>query len=109
MEIHHVDYPAFTKLYKPMLSRTGIADTGKILHVLNIPGQNPVDIAASWGDARVYDIVRIKWDSLPPPPDPKKKGRKKQGTKRPASTGAKVSLEAFHWPGLRSVLLLNFP
>ena len=47
-----------------------------------IPGQTPVDIAASWADPRVYDIVKTKWDSLPPPPDKKKGGK---GAKKPAA------------------------
>ena len=48
-------------------------------------GQNAVDIAGYWADPRVYDIVKTKWDSLPPVND-KKKGAKKGGGKRPAST-----------------------
>ena len=57
-----------------------------------------MDIAAAWSDFRVYDIVKTKWDSLPPPPDKKKgaKGAKggSKGGKRPkssASGGEKVT------------------
>ena len=55
-----------------------------------VSGQNPVDLAASWGDARVYDIVKTKWDSLPPPNDKKKggKGAAKGGGKRPKSSAS---------------------
>ena len=51
-------------------------------------GQTPLDIAASWADLRVYDIVKTKWDSLPPLPDKKKGGKggkKPAAKKRPAS------------------------
>ena len=53
---------------------------------MDISGQNPVDIAGAWADLRVYDIVKAKWDSLPPMNDKKKggKGGKKTG-KRPTS------------------------
>lgn len=48
-----------------------------------------MDIAAAYGDARVYDIVKTKWDSLPPPSDKKKKGKgaAKKSAKRPKSSG----------------------
>ena len=59
-----------------------------------VAGQNPVDLAAAWGDARVYDIVKTKWDSLPPPNDKKKGGKGaggkggKGGAKRPKSSAS---------------------
>ena len=49
-----------------------------------------MDIAVSFADPRVYDVVKAKWDSLPPPPD-KKKGAKKGGkapAKRPKSSSS---------------------
>ena len=53
-----------------------------------------MDLAASWADARVFNIVKTKWDSLPVPKDKKdeKKGAKKGGAKRPGSSSpAKVA------------------
>ena len=51
-----------------------------------ISGQNPVDIAAAFADPRVYDIVRVKFDSLPQPKDNKKGGKGKgKGGNRPKS------------------------
>ena len=53
-----------------------------------------MDLAAAWADARVFEIVKAKWDSLPPPADKKdqkKGGAKKGGAKRPGSSSpAKV-------------------
>ena len=45
----------------------------------------------AWADPRVYDAVRLKWDSLPTPNDKKKggKGGKKSATKRPNSVPPK--------------------
>ncbi len=69
-----------------------------VINGFQISGHNPCDIAASYGDARVYDIVKAKWDSLPPLNDKKKggKGGNKTG-KRPASgpannEGGRVSI-----------------
>lgn len=65
-----------------------------IIYLL-VAGQNPVDIAAAFADPRVYDIVRLKFDSLPAPND-KKKGKGKGAKGRPKSSGTgdggKVSL-----------------
>jgi hypothetical protein len=71
-------------------------------------GLNPVDIASYWGDPRVYDIVKTKWDSLPPPQD-KKKGAKKGGGKRPASTpsGDVVSAKVNHRQITVTVLMIS--
>jgi hypothetical protein len=54
-----------------------------------------MDIATSWADPRVYDIVKAKWDTLRPLDDKKKggKGGKKPPKKRPnsnPSAGGKV-------------------
>lgn len=64
-----------------------LIDRGAKVQVENKKGHNPVDIAASWADPRVYDIVKTKWDSLPAPNDKKKggKGKKAAGKKRPNS------------------------
>lgn len=53
---------------------------------LFVAGQNPVDIAGAFADFRVYECVKEKYESLPPPSD-KKKGKGKGGGKRPASSG----------------------
>jgi len=40
-------------------------------------GKSPLDLAAAYGDPRVYDIIKAKWDTLPPakPTADKKKTR----------------------------------
>lgn len=75
-----------------------------------------MDIAAAWADSRVYDIVKIKYDSLPAPNDKKKGGKgggsnKKGGKATPVTTEkvrnlllscyeiARVSISAFLLPG----------
>ncbi|CAH1792722.1 unnamed protein product [Owenia fusiformis] len=57
------------------------------MQVENRKGQNPCDLAMAWADPRVYEAVRLKWDTLAPPPDKKKKGAKggKKGPKRPGT------------------------
>lgn len=44
-------------------------------------GMSPLDVAVSWADFRVFDIVKARVDSLPPI-DPKKK---KNAARRSAS------------------------
>ena len=54
-------------------------------------GMTPMEIAESWADPRVLEIVREKWDALPPI-DKKKaakgKGKKIGGTKGKRPTTA---------------------
>lgn len=58
-----------------------------------------MDIATAWADPRVYDIVKAKWDTLPPMNDKKKGGKGGKGggaKKRPnsgPSAGGKVLLK----------------
>jgi len=47
---------------------------GAKLQVENAKGQNPMDLAGAWGDLRVYELIRTKWDSMPPMNDKNKKG-----------------------------------
>ncbi|CAD5116189.1 DgyrCDS5105 [Dimorphilus gyrociliatus] len=57
---------------------------------------NVCDIAASFGDMRVYDIVKEKYDSVPKPKDNKKKGGKKSApAKRPASNAGQAGKVTF--------------
>lgn len=51
---------------------------------------NPLEIAQSWADPRVYDIVQRKWETLPAATDKKGKKGKDKGSggpkaKRPGS------------------------
>ncbi|ELU14970.1 hypothetical protein CAPTEDRAFT_153089 [Capitella teleta] len=64
-------------------------DKGAKIQIENRKGQTPMDIATSWSDPRVYDIVKAKWDTLPPMNDKKKggKGGKAPPKKRPNSGG----------------------
>lgn len=57
---------------------------GADLRVETRKGKTPIDLAAAYGDARVYDIIKTKCDSLPPLPDKNKAGIKikKQQTSR---------------------------
>ena len=51
-----------------------------------------MDVAGAFADFRVFDCVKEKYDSLPPPND-KKKGKGKGGKgggKRPASSGPQL-------------------
>lgn len=45
-----------------------------------------MDIAVAWADARVFDIVKAKWDTLPVQSD--KKGDKKGTAKKSAGKGS---------------------
>ena len=45
-----------------------------------------MDIAVSWADARVFDIVKAKWDTLPVQSD--KKGEKKGAAKKSSGKGS---------------------
>lgn len=71
-----------------------IIDKGAKMRAENRKGQTAMDIAGLWGDARVYDIVKAKWDTLPPPPNEKKGKGKKQAAKRPSSSPLGHSTQA---------------
>ncbi|KAK7490166.1 hypothetical protein BaRGS_00018511 [Batillaria attramentaria] len=80
-----------------------LIDKGAKIQTENKKGMTPLEIAQSWADPRVYDIVQRKWDTLPPPSDKKgKKGAKGSGGpkgKRPASApGEKKEGEAQNLP-----------
>ena len=65
-----------------------------------VSGHTPMDLAASWADARVFNIVKAKWDSLPAPKDKKddkKGGKKGGGAKRPGSSSPAKVAHSWHF------------
>ncbi|XP_005093099.1 ankyrin repeat and EF-hand domain-containing protein 1 [Aplysia californica] len=57
-----------------------LMDSGCKMQTENKKGLNPMDLAYSWADPRVFEVVQAKWESLPVPKD--KKGGKKKDTKK---------------------------
>lgn len=50
-----------------------------------------MDLAYAWADARVFEIVKTKWDSLPVPKD--KKGAKAKDKKKRPQTAAPTEVK----------------
>ena len=51
-------------------------------------GNTPMDIAAAYGDLRVFELIKTKWDTLPAAGGDKKKG--KGGTAKPGKSPSPV-------------------
>lgn len=61
-----------------------LIEAGCKMQTENKKGLTPMDLAYSWADPRVFEIVQTKWDSLPVPKD-KKGAKKKEKKKRPTT------------------------
>ena len=59
-----------------------------------------MDIAVSWADSRVFDIVKTKWDTLPVISDKKgdKKGAKKASGKTTSPNKVRYTYRTFVGP-----------
>jgi ankyrin repeat protein len=62
-----------------------LLDRGAKMRVENRSGETPMDIATVYANYEVYEIIKKKWESLPPVKD-KKGARKRPTAQRPKST-----------------------
>lgn len=60
----------------------------RLEHVTCVSEQTPLELAVAWADFRIYDIIKTKIDSMPPPKEKKGgKGGKGKGKKSASSGG----------------------
>jgi len=72
------------------MSHYNVYKVVRIILILMIIGHTPMDVATSWADPRVLEVIQTKWDTLPSMGDKKKgkgggKGGGKAKSARPGS------------------------